>query len=65
MRTRLAGLFLFSGFASFAVAQPPADTFDFRARDDAHVAALSGDKGASATSGRVAGFEWGPLGAGT
>jgi hypothetical protein len=49
MRTAACLLFL----SGVALAQPAADTFDPRSRDEAHVARLSGDNGASATAGRV------------
>jgi hypothetical protein len=48
---RLACL-LFSTFASAASAQP-SDRLDSRARDDAFVASLAGDKGMSAAAGRA------------
>ena len=51
MRTAVTCLLLLSGAA---LAQAPHDTLDFRARDEGHVAALSGANGASATAGRVA-----------
>ena len=50
MRTAAACLLFVSGMA---LAQQPTDTFDPGARDEGHVATLSGANGASAMAGRI------------
>jgi len=49
----LATALAISSLARAQDTQPPADAFDFRARETEHVAALAGDKGAHASAGRI------------
>ena len=53
MRTGFACLLLAWGVTPAALAQPAGDAIDVSTRDAEHVASLSGEKGASATAGRV------------